>query len=138
MECQRCNKLDREIKRLKKIPNPTEDEEKLRIQTQRDLQLHLDRASRARKKYWATRAKAIQPDNAQRGDISMIIDGAGAQARSIFSYKLLILTIIIILLCIISNYCPRYARAEKNEPARHEMLKIKSTYIKVGGCFLVV
>jgi hypothetical protein len=40
----------------------------------------------------------------------MIVDGAGAQA---------------------SNYCPRYNTSEKSEPARHKMLKIKSTYVKV-------
>ena len=40
----------------------------------------------------------------------MAIDGAGAQA---------------------SNYSPRYKTTEKSEPARHDMLKIKSTYVKV-------
>ena len=46
-----------------------------------------------------------------KGLLSMIIDGAGAQA---------------------SNYSPRYNTTEKSEPARHKMLKIKSTYVKVS------
>lgn len=48
--------------------------------------------------------------NDNRGYLSIIIDGAGAQA---------------------SNDSPRYASSEKGEPARHNMFKIKSTYIKV-------
>ena len=46
-----------------------------------------------------------------KGLLSMIIDGAGAQA---------------------SNYSPRYNTTEKGEPARHKMFKIKSTYVKVS------
>ena len=50
------------------------------------------------------------PEYITRGYLSLAIDGAGAQA---------------------SNYSPRYSTSEKNEPERQEMLKIKSTYVKV-------
>jgi hypothetical protein len=56
------------------------------------------------------RNKATKEENVANGCLSMIVDGAGAQA---------------------SNYCPRYNTSEKSEPARHKMLKIKSTYVKV-------
>ena len=48
--------------------------------------------------------------NDNRGYLCIIIDGAGAQA---------------------SNNSPRYASSEQGEPARHNMFKIKSTYMKV-------
>ena len=48
----------------------------------------------------------------RKGFISMTIDGAGAQA---------------------SNYCPRYSTSEKGEPARHDMLKLKTTFAKGDG-----
>jgi hypothetical protein len=54
--------------------------------------------------------KATKEESVLKGHLSMIIDGAGAQA---------------------SNYSPRYNTTDKGEPARHEMLKIKSTYVKV-------
>jgi len=69
---------------------------------------HCQQADNARQEYYKTRAKAI--DNALRNDISMIIDAGGGAG------------------CI---HIPRFPTTEKGEPARHEMLKIKSTFVKV-------
>jgi hypothetical protein len=55
--------------------------------------------------------KATKEESVLTGHLSLIIDGAGEQA---------------------SNYSPRYNTTEKGEPARHKMLKIKSTYVKVS------
>jgi len=77
---------------------------------QAQKQEHINRALASREGYYDRRSKAVMDFNVNRGYLSMIIDGAGAQA---------------------SNYCPRYATTEKGEPARHNMFKIKSTYIKV-------
>ena len=66
-------------------------------------------ADNARQEYYKTRSKAI--DNAIRNDISMIIDAGGGAG------------------CI---HIPRFPTTEKGEPARHEMLKIKSTFVKVS------
>lgn len=77
---------------------------------QRQLEEHQNRAYLSRKLYYARRLKATKEESVLKGHLSMIIDGAGAQA---------------------SNYSPRYNTTEKGEPARHEMLKIKSTYVKV-------
>lgn len=46
------------------------------------------------------------------GDVSMIIDSAGGSG---------------------TTFAPRYSTTEINEPARHEMCKIKSTIIIVHG-----
>ena len=77
---------------------------------QRQLDEHRNRAYLSRRLYYGRRMKATKDVNVLRGYLSMIIDGAGAQA---------------------SNYSPRYNTTEKGEPARHKMLKIKSTYMKV-------
>jgi len=58
--------------------------------------------------YYKTRNKAIK--NKKYNDISMIIDAGGGAG------------------CI---HIPRFPTTEKGEPARHEMLKIKSTFVKV-------
>ena len=50
--------------------------------------------------------------NLGKGDISMIIDAGGGSGCSSI---------------------PRFQSTEKGEPARHKMLKIKSTFIKVHG-----
>jgi hypothetical protein len=71
---------------------------------------HIDRAMFARKAYYTTRKKAV--DNKHHGDVSMIVDAAGGSG---------------------TIFLPRYSTTEKNEPARHEMCKIKSTIIKVHG-----
>jgi len=76
------------------------------------LDEHRARAGRSRDGYRRRRGKATKEEYIRRGYLSMIVDGAGAQA---------------------SNYSPRYRTTEKSEPARHEMLKIKSTYVKVTG-----
>lgn len=60
-------------------PTPAEEEKRKIAITL--LQLHLERAVNSRKQYWARRTKASKPENMRKGDVSMIIDGAGAQAR---------------------------------------------------------
>ena len=116
LECQECAELDREVRRKRADFNHECSEEKRR---EKELELkyaidrgleHRSRARASREKYKERRAKAVKPEYVNRGYLSMIIDGAGAQA---------------------SNYCPRYNTSEKGEPARHNMLKIKSTYVKV-------
>ena len=88
-----------------------------RVKAEADLKLaeaqahqHRVRATASRLGYYGRRAKAVQEEFVRKGYLSLVIDGAGAQA---------------------SNYCPRYSTSEKGEPARHKMLKIKSTYVKV-------
>ena len=78
---------------------------------QRLFNEHKNRALLSRRLYYGRRLKATKEENVLKGHLSMIIDGAGAQA---------------------SNYSPRYQTTEKGEPARHKMLKIKSTYVKVS------
>jgi hypothetical protein len=75
---------------------------------------HRERANESRQGYYGRRGKAVEPMYVQRGYLSLAIDGAGAQ---------------------VTNYTPRYSTSEKGEPARHDMLKIKSTYVKVSMCF---
>ena len=70
---------------------------------------HCNQANEARLEYYRTRGKALI--NADRKDISMIIDAGGGAG------------------CI---HIPRFPTTEKGEPARHEMLKIKSTFVKVS------
>jgi hypothetical protein len=82
------------------------------------LEEHLNRARQSRALYAMRRHKACEERSVKNGDISIVIDGAGSQA---------------------SNYIPRFNTTEKSEPKRHEMMKIKSTYIKVGDlCSLYV
>ena len=69
---------------------------------------HVDLAVNARNEYYRTRNKA--QDNKLLNDVSMIIDAGGGAG------------------CI---HIPRFPTTEKGEPARHEMLKIKSTFVKV-------
>jgi hypothetical protein len=64
----------------------------------------------AKQKYYDTRSKAVA--NLSKGDISMIIDAGGGSGCS---------------------HIPRFQSTEKGEPARHLMLKIKTTFIKVHG-----
>ena len=75
------------------------------------LNEHLSRARQSRALYAMRRHKACEERSVKNGDISIEIDGAGSQA---------------------SNYIPRFNTTEKGEPKRYDMLKIKSTYIKVG------
>ena len=83
----------------------------------RHMEEHQKRARESRRLYHMRRNKAAKEENVANGYLSMIIDGAGAQA---------------------SNYCPRYSTSEKSEPARHQMLKIKSTYVKVNKIRFIV
>ena len=83
----------------------------------RHMEEHQKRARESRRLYHMRRNKATKEENVANGYLSMIIDGAGAQA---------------------SNYCPRYSTSEKSEPARHKMLKIKSTYVKVNKIRFIV
>ena len=69
---------------------------------------HCQQADMARKKYLEVRNKAV--DNIKYNDLSMIIDAGGGAG------------------CI---HIPRFTTTEKGEPARHEMLKIKTTFVKV-------
>ena len=78
---------------------------------QRQFDEHKNRAHLSPRLYYGRRLKTTKEENVLKGHLSMIIDGAGAQA---------------------SNYSPRYQTTEKGEPARHKMLKIKSTYVKVS------
>ena len=91
-------------------PQEKQAKELERKKYERYLEEHRGRARLARRAYHRRRNKACKEENLKRGYLSMVIDGAGAQA---------------------SNYSPRYNTTEKGEPARHKMLKIKSTYIKV-------
>ena len=70
---------------------------------------HCQQADNARREYYYTRGKAIK--NKEKNDIYMIIDAGGGAG------------------CI---HIPRFPTTEKGEPARHEMLKIKSTFVKVN------
>ena len=114
-----CNLLYTQIAKLQKEFRPfasSMSEEGAAIEKQLkfaegQLDEHRKRAYLSRQQYYQRRTKAIKPENITKGYLSMVIDGAGAQA---------------------SNYCPRYSTTEKGEPARHNMLKIKSTYVKVG------
>jgi len=74
------------------------------------LENHKQAAWNEKQKYYNTRSKASK--NLPKGDISMIIDAGGGSACS---------------------NIPRFQSTEKGEPARHLMLKIKSTFIKVHG-----
>ena len=70
---------------------------------------HRGRAKLSRHNYYRRRAKAVEPQYVKKGYLSMTIDAAGAQA---------------------ANYSPSYSTTKKGKPARHHMLKIKSTYVK--------
>ena len=106
-----------QIHKIKKKFNHTQAQE-AKVCVEKDLKekqdklvAHRLRAKNSRLGYYARRAKAVKPENVAKGYLSIIIDGAGAQA---------------------SNYAPRYSTSEKGEPARHNALKIKSTYVKVS------
>ena len=91
--------------------------EEAKYTVQARLHTHRQQAMLSRQQYYYRRAKAATEENLKKGYLSMVIDGAGAQA---------------------SNYCPRFKKAEKGEPERHRMMKIKSTYIKVCYLSLVI
>ena len=116
MECNTCSELNREVYRRKKdFKHSTNDEERkdkenALKEAQSQIFEHLKRSAESRLGYYRRRGKAVEKAYISRGYLSLAIDGAGAQA---------------------SNYSPRYSTSEKNEPERHEMLKIKSTYVKV-------
>jgi len=74
------------------------------------LETHRELADSAKKQYYDVRGKAVK--NKVKGDISMIIDAGGGSGCS---------------------HIPRFSSSEKREPARHTMLKIKTTFIKVHG-----
>ena len=88
----------------------SEIDEANRRELEGKLKHHKDTAWAAKQKYYNTRAKASK--NIDKGDISMIIDAGGGSGCS---------------------NIPRFYSTEKGEPARHLMLKIKSTFIKVHG-----
>lgn len=77
MECDKCNSLQRDIQKYKK-----EGEGKKQKLAQKDYDNHMSRAAASREKYRRRRDKARLQINKDRGYVSMIIDGAGAQARS--------------------------------------------------------
>ena len=97
------------------MTHETDEENRVKLeQVVKDLQIilleHLGRANRSRSAYHSRRVKAAR--NRHQGDVSAIIDASGAN---------------------VANYSPRFNRTEKGEPARHVMLKIKSTFIKLHG-----
>jgi len=69
---------------------------------------HFQLAESARKEYYHTRSKAIE--NHQKKDISMIVVAGGGAG------------------CI---HFPNFPTTVKVEPVRHEMLRIKCTFVKV-------
>jgi hypothetical protein len=83
----------------------TDEEKKIKM---KGKDHHCEQAFIARQAYYHTRSKTVL--NASKNDISMIIDAGGGAG------------------CI---HIPRFPTTEKGEPARHEMLKIKSTFVKV-------
>jgi predicted YcjX-like family ATPase len=114
--CHTCSELNRDVFRRKKdfkhITTEVEriNAEKALKEAESQILEHLMRSTESRLGYYRRRGKATAKEYIRRGYLSLAIDGAGAQA---------------------SNYSPRYSTSEKNEPERHEMLKIKSIYIKV-------
>ena len=116
--CHTCSELNREVFRRKQdFKHSTTEEgrkdlEKALKEAQSQISEHLMRSTESRLGYYRRRGEAVEKEYIKRGYLSLAIDGAGAQA---------------------SNYCPRYSTSEKNEPERHEMLKIKSTYVKVSS-----
>ena len=120
LECETCSRLKREVALCENVANhatvPVEKDKAELDQKLATAQLdqHRERAIMSKNSYYARRAKAVA--NRDKGDLSLIEDGAGAQA---------------------SNYCPRYSTTEKGEPQRYAMLKIKSTYIKVRVTILL-
>lgn len=85
-------------------------DESVRRRLKDSLGIHRDLADSAKKQYYRTRSKAVH--NKTMGDISMIIDAGGGSGCS---------------------HIPRFSSSEKREPARHTMLKIKTTFVKVHG-----
>lgn len=92
----------------RKIKSEKDDGEREKLKD--TLKYHKKLAGAAKEKYYATRAKAVR--NKANGDISMIIDAGGGSGCS---------------------HIPRFQSTEKGEPARHTMLKIKTTFVKVHG-----
>lgn len=120
LECKSCNDHKRQI-----LKEPNNEEAKA------SFQAHLDRALGSRKIYWDTRAKAVR--NEHKGYFSIIVDAGGGSG---------------------CTHLPRFRNTEKGmkksnnflinailslstldagEPARHEMLKMKSTFVKMHG-----
>jgi len=100
-----CNECNQLKRRIKSEKDITE-----RRKLEDILGSHKKNAWDAKQKYYNTRSKACK--NLDKGDISMIIDAGGGSGCS---------------------NIPRFQSTEKGEPARHLMLKIKSTFIKVHG-----
>ena len=100
-----CNECNQLERNIKR-----EDDEVKRRDLQNVLKKHKNSAWDAKQKYYNTRSKASK--NLLKGDISMIIDAGGGSGCS---------------------NIPRFQSTEKSEPARHLMLKIKSTFIKIHG-----
>jgi hypothetical protein len=74
------------------------------------LNFHNDHAYKCKKAYYSTRSKAVW--NLSENHCSMICDAAGGTG---------------------STYSPRFRTTTKDEPQRHEMCKIKCTFVKVHG-----
>jgi len=85
-------------------------DETVRRQLMDTLETHRELTDSAKKQYYDVRGKAVK--NKVKGDITMIIDAGGGSGCS---------------------HIPRFSSSEKREPARHTMLKIKTTFIKVHG-----
>jgi len=100
-----CNECNKYKRKIK-----SEKDEVNRRKLEDILENHKQAAWNAKQKYYSTRSKASK--NLHKGDISMIIDAGGGSGCS---------------------NIPRFQSTEKGEPARHLMLKIKSTFIKVHG-----
>jgi len=73
--------MNRDIFKLESKPRRSENEEQLLRIAKRDKEVHLKRAEDARYLYHRKRNKASSERYMSQGYLSMIIDGAGAQAR---------------------------------------------------------
>ena len=100
-----CNECYSLQRKIKKMLD-----EQTRRQLTDALDFHRKLAESAKEQYYRARSKAVK--NKTNGDISMIIDAGGGSGCS---------------------HIPRFNSSEKREPARHAMLKIKTTFVKVHG-----
>jgi hypothetical protein len=93
---------------LKRLISKAKNEES-RKKYQARLDKHRRFQEQHRRVYYNTRAKAIRNSEF---DVSMIVDAAGGTG---------------------STHSPRYNTTEKNEPARHTMMKVTNTFAKIHG-----
>ena len=116
LQCETCEQGIRKVNELRQQRDHEMDQEKMLLldnelkKSEGYLQAHINRSNLSRQGFHQRRVKAVY--NRRRGDVSFIADASGAN---------------------VSCYSPRFAGTEKGEPARHEMLKIKCTFVKVHG-----